>query len=275
MDSEVWKAVPGSAGVEIIVEVSTNHGGDEQIAAEFIRRFADAGATTIKLQSHRVKHLRRDDPQYAWMQQSELSWDAHARLFAVAKECGVQLATTVYHPDEVWPVKQLGIQTLKIGSGEAGDLALAQVVQATGFQRLLIGCGLKQPVNTPYYTSYLPHAFLHCVTRYPCPITAAGDVVYDGDPYTGWSDHCVGLEGCYSAVHGGATILEVHGCLPRIQAREVKPYEKTPEDVAQLRAWVDADPQRFLGRWNYDTPKDREHHNRVWFTPVLPAKEEQ
>lgn len=242
--------------VEIIVEVATNHGGDVRIAEQFIRDFAAAGAETIKLQSQRVSHLHPNDPQYAWMQQSELSWDAHAHLLTVAKSCKVELATTVYHPDEVWPVKQLGFQTLKIGSGEAGDPALSRAVAVASFRRVVIGGGLTPPDQTPY-VGWPARTFLHCVTRYPAPVTAASDVVYDGQPYTGWSDHCVGLEGCYSAVHGGATILEVHGCLPRVQARDVKPYEKTVEGVAALRAWVDADPSRFLGRWTYQATEDR------------------
>ena len=238
-----YSRVEGQAvRVELIAETSTNHGGSVALAREFIWRFAEAGADWIKFQTTRVKHLRPDDPQYAWFQRAELSDDAHFELKAECEKAGVKFLTTVYHPDDVPFVASLGLEAIKIGSGEATDFTLRTAVYHAGFTRVFVGCGL----GTVWYQHHAD--LLRCVTRYPAP-AALASYAY-GREYKGWSDHCVGLDGCQIAICRGASIIEKHVCLPN-QARDLKPYEATAYEFKQLRAFADEDPSRFLGRWQH------------------------
>jgi sialic acid synthase SpsE len=66
----------------------------------------------------------------------------------------------------------------------------------------------------------------------------------------GWSDHCVGIEICQQAIWHGARVIEKHVRLPH-QAREGRAFEATVEDFKALRTFADADPQRFIGRWQH------------------------
>lgn len=238
--------------VELIAEVSSNHGGDLGLAKEFIWRFAEAGADWIKFQTTRVQHLRPDDPQYAWFQRAELSDDAHHELKAECEKAGVQFLTTVYHRDEVPLVRALS-DVVKVGSGEAHELALARAIEDAGFRRVIVGCGVTPAPAAALDATRLTCRvdYLRAVTRYPCP---AGLAHYDYVPYRslhqycGWSDHAAGLEGCQIAIAEGARVIEKHVCLPH-QARPVKPWEATVEEFKALRAFADEDPTRFLGRW--------------------------
>lgn len=234
--------------VELIAEVSSNHGGDLALAKEFIWRFAEAGADWVKFQTTRVKHLSPADPQYAWFQQAEVSDEAHVELKAECQKAGVKFLTTVYNVAEVPMLAALGLEAVKVGSGEAREAALldALVEQTNGL--IIVSDGIV-PRLFRYHELWPRVRTLKCISRYPAP---HGMVPQDFGlrEHDGWSDHCVGLESCHVAILRGASIIEKHVCLPH-QARPVKPYEATVEEFKQLRAFADEDPQRFLGRWQH------------------------
>jgi len=236
--------------VELVAEVATNHGGSLALAQEFIHRYADAGVTWVKFQITRVRHLRPADPQWTWFQQAELPDDAWSTLAETCTRAGVGFLATVYHADDVSLLAALHPAAVKIGSGEAGEVSLARAIVASDIPRVIVGCGLVGPTKSPFLR-HLGRApavhFLRTVSRYPCPSSAAQA---DYSTYYGWSDHCVGLEGCYTAAIAGARLIEKHVYLPN-QARAVQPWEASVADMAHLRRWLNDDPQRFRGRWQY------------------------
>lgn len=251
------------ASIELIAEISTNHGGSLALAKEFIWRFAEAGADWIKFQHTRVKHLRPDDPQYDWFRRAELSLEQFQELKAECELVGAKFLTTVYHYQDVPEVQQLGVDTIKIGSGEAAEEQLAEAVMAS-WHRVFVALGLCR--NNPYESVYAQERwagrseFLGAVTRYPAPIGVAAQVlrghsmtwVTTGSWFgvTGWSDHARGPDECYAAIVNGARIIEKHVQLPH-QARPVRSFEATVDEFKQLRAFADEDPTRFLGRWQH------------------------
>ena len=156
--------------IELIAEVATNHGGCLDLAKEFIWRFAEAGADWVKFQHTRVKHLRPDDPQHAWFQRAEFSCDQFAELKAECERAGTNFLTTVYNPQDVPEVVGLGVEAIKIGSGEAREVDLAFAIVRAGVKRALVGCGLlRQREQAAIAGHSLRIDYLHCVTRYPCP----------------------------------------------------------------------------------------------------------
>ena len=237
--------------VELIAEVSSNHGGHVPLAKEFIKRFAAAGADWVKFQTTRVAHLNPVDPQYTWFMRAELSDDAHAELKACCEAEGTKFLTTVYNAAEVPMLKALGLRAIKIGSGEAGEPLLAKAVRQN-FDRILVSTGLSNPFNgeSPFYGCYGVQ-WLHCVTHYPCPPWLAVPKKGYSRGFRGWSDHCVGLDGCRYALIAGAQIIEKHVQLGG-QARPAKDFEATVDEWTALRQLADeADPKRFLKRWQY------------------------
>lgn len=245
--------------VTLIAEVSSNAGGSLWLADAFIQAFAGAGADYVKFQHTRVRHLRPDDPQYEWFQRAEWSSEQVATLRDICQIMHTRFLTTVYHPADVPELAALNLQAIKIGSGEAHEHALADAVKDGPWSKIYVSTGLTPWSLSPFASlrtggskSMQPFnqrvEFLRCITRYPCPVTAAHGPYQQ--PVVGWSDHCIGLEGCFTAIAEGATVIEVHVQLPN-QARPPKPFEKTVEEFRQLRAYADEDPKRFLGRWQH------------------------
>ena len=239
--------------VELIAEVASNHGGDLQLAKAFIWRCAEAGADWVKFQTTRVQHLRLDDPQYAWFQRAELSEDAHVALKDECAHAGVKFLTTVYHPAEMPFLASLGLEAIKIGSGEARELALARAV--TGFPRVIVSLGVAPTGALTPFRHVRQAVFLRCVSRYPTPPLAAlgamRPYLNNSTPEVGWSDHCVGIEVACAAICAGATLIEKHVQFPD-QARPPQPYEATMDDLKRLRQFADEDPaSQYTGRWQH------------------------
>lgn len=242
--------------VDIIAEVASNHGGSMTLAKEFIWRFAEAGADFVKFQHTRVRHLRPDDPQFAWFQQAELSLDQFAELKTECEKAGTQFLTTIYHPDDLYEVASFGISAIKIGSGEAGDSALADAVTAGSWPRIFVSLGLLDNIVhlSPLARRRVRHEpraeFLGCVTRYPAPIGIAATVCHR-ERIAGWSDHAVGLNECQAALAMGARVIEKHVKLDH-QARAPQPWEASVEEIAALRRFADDDPAaKYRGRWQF------------------------
>lgn len=231
--------------IELIAEVSTNHGGSIGRAVQFIDAFAKAGANTIKFQYTRAHRLAKDDPQKTWFEQAELGDGDFGELadFAAVSKVGFML--TVYHPDDVENVRRL-TDNVKVGSGEAHSEKLATAIQQSNFKRVVVSNGLRPP--HPLY-GQMGAQTLACISRYPHP-SALVPAQFVESFADGWSDHCHGLDGAMIAVHLGARLIEKHVQL-REQARPPQAYEATVEEFIILRQWVDKSPERFLGRWNH------------------------
>jgi len=238
--------------IELIAEVSTNHGGSVKLAKDFIRAYAPV-VDTIKFQFHRVKHLSRLDPQFDWMARSELAYSDYQELQQVCEGEGVGFLLTAYHPEEVPQVRDLGCTRIKVGSGEAGSRPLARAIAEVGLQPI-VSCGLVTPrqASCAFHDEAL---FLGCVTAYPAPMGMAAPILSQW-PYDGWSDHAEGINELKIAVCLGARLLEMHVSLPK-QARPPRSFEKGVADILKLRQFItayQAAPETYLNRWTYGDP---------------------
>jgi N,N'-diacetyllegionaminate synthase len=239
--------------VELIAELATNFGSSIPLGKEFIRKFAEAGVDTVKVQVFNHWHMRPTDPQYEWFLACQLHIFDYRSLKQTCDRLGVGFLATGYHPNDVSLIAGLTDRyRIKIGSGEAHDKTMAAAVRLYGFQKVLVSTGLTAVEESPF--SGLRYwgrnvKFLGCVTRYPAPPGIAYTMMQSGK-YAGWSDHSEGLNECKAAIVGGAKIVEFHVQLPN-QARPARSYEKTVEEVRELRAFADEDPAgRFVGRWS-------------------------
>ena len=236
--------------ITLIAEVASNAGNSLPLAKRFIQDFAAAGADIVKFQLTRVRHLRLTDPQYAWFASAE--WTA-ANVLAIKAECALRnvgCMFTVYNFNDIPEYVSYGIPLLKIGSGEAHreDLAIAIMQNRSAWTDIYVSTGLRA-AHRDYVESPLDHIhLLYAVTRYPAP-PQMFPRTYQGTSKQGWSDHCVGLDACYSAIIRGASCIEKHVQIVG-QARPPSPWEATATDFALLRAYADDNPEtRFIDRW--------------------------
>ena len=238
----------GEEGVTLIAECSTNHGGNLARAQQFAETFAKAGATIVKFQLTRIRHLRFGDPQYAWFAQCELSNAEVRDISQTVRENGAIPMWTVYHTDDIQELVDAGLTYLKIGSGEAHrpDIAMHLHALPDTFKHIYVSTGIFPP--HPIYKLHPEVDFLTCISRYPTPHGLAVSLLATTG-YHGWSDHSVGFNECRAAVIAGATIIEKHVMMPT-QARAHQPWETSASEFAAFRQWTQEDPEaRFVDRW--------------------------
>lgn len=232
-------------GCEIIAELHTSHGGDIALAKEFIKRCAEAGAHWVKFQSYQTKHLRPSDPQEAWLKQAELSDEAHHVLKSACEAAGIKFLTTVFTADRVPFLVSLGLEAIKIGSGESFEVELVRAATRTQIQSVFVSHDIGQMALWDARARYF-----RCISRYPAPLEYARSVVrlVPPDHQVGWSDHCIGLAACEDAIMGGAQYVEKHMTFVDAK-RPAQAWEMTLAELKQLRKFVDDGPERFIGRW--------------------------
>jgi sialic acid synthase SpsE len=188
------------ARVQLIAELSTNHGGDVGLAEAMLVQAAEAGADYVKTQAYSLARLNPNDPQAAWLEQSHLDEQAHARLMKAAAQAGVQYLSTPFDADAWMP-----------NEGEHWFVSQPW------------GCERVRDINGRIKYN------LTAIPLYPTPLECVSRAVL----LDGYSDHCIGLSACEYAIARGAQAIEVHF---KIQGKGRNcVWDKSAEDIKRLR----------------------------------------
>lgn len=234
--------------VFIIAEAGVNHNGDAQRALEMVEVARKAGADAIKFQSfsadklvgmtaQKASYQRRETgegTQYAMLKALEMSHELHAQLFARCAELGIEFMSTPFDEDAADFLVTLGMQRLKIPSGElinhpflrflssknvplilsTGMASMDEIVDAVDVIRTSRQAyGFEQPLETIL-------TILHCTSNYPAAcadvnLRAMASIRERTGLSVGYSDHTLGLAVSTAAVALGATTIEKHFTLDR------------------------------------------------------------
>jgi N,N'-diacetyllegionaminate synthase len=226
----------------IIAEAGVNHCGDLAMARRLIDAAARAGADLVKFQTFSADCLVTGDAakaeyqshvtdagesQHAMLRRLELTRQMHVELMSHCRCRGIGFFSTPFDERSVDLLVELGLDRLKVPSGEITNLPLLRhvgacrlpVILSTGMARLdeiedaldaLAQAGMPRGGVT----------VLHCSTAYP---TQMADVNLRAmltirDAFgvaVGYSDHTPGIEVAVAAVALGATVIEKHFTLDR------------------------------------------------------------
>src|SRR5687768_11729747 len=96
---------------QLIAELSTNHGGDVDLACDMVRQAAEAGADYAKIQSYSLGKLNPADPQKDWLTQAHLDEAAHVRIIQACKDAGIRFLSTPFDADSLAMLRRLGLTT--------------------------------------------------------------------------------------------------------------------------------------------------------------------
>jgi N-acetylneuraminate synthase/N,N'-diacetyllegionaminate synthase len=232
--------IGGGAPAFVIAEAGVNHNGDLELARRLIDAAAAAGADAVKFQTFRTDALVSAaapkaryqlettggaESQRGMLTRLELSAEAHAGLREHATRRGLVFFSTPFDEDSADLLDRLGVEVLKVPSGEVTNLPLVRHVAAKG-RPVLLSTGMSTldevaaAVETIRAAGDPPLAILHCVSAYPAPAEDTNLRAMDtlrarfGCP-VGLSDHSLGLEIALAAVARGAAALEKHLTLDR------------------------------------------------------------
>ncbi len=259
--------------VKIIAEAGVNHNGSLEIAKQLIDSAADSGADFVKFQTFRAEalvtrsakkaeyQLRQpygDDNQLEMLKSYEIDQAGHVDLIQHCQVRGIKFLSSPFDLQSIDLLVDLGIQIIKIPSGEITNkpylIHVARqgkpVVLSTGLSsldevseavRILVTNGLAEEGIT----------LLHCNTQYPTPIdevnlramvsmkSALGVAI-------GLSDHTEGITTPIAAVALGACVIEKHLTLDKALVGPDHAASLTPDKFREMVSSI-RDVERAMG----------------------------
>jgi N,N'-diacetyllegionaminate synthase len=228
--------------VFVIAEAGVNHNGSVEMALQLVDAAAAAGADAIKFQSFRAHLLAvADAPRAAYQREAsgtaggqlemlralELSADEHRRIAAHCRRRGIEFLSSPFDDESIALLATLGLERLKVPSGELVDVPYLRRVAALGLP-LIVSTGMATLSEVGAALAVLEAAgcprervtVLHCSTEYPTPPADVNlrAMVTMRDALgvaVGYSDHTEGIAVAVAAAALGAGVIEKHLTLDR------------------------------------------------------------
>jgi N,N'-diacetyllegionaminate synthase len=257
----------GDGGALVVVaEIGLNHGGDPARALELVDAAASGGASAVKLQTLRGDRLV--DPSapapahvhvaslQAFFASFELDEGAHRALAQRARRHGLGFLSTPFDEDAVDMLVRVGVDALKIASGDITHHRLIAAAARTGLP-LIMSTGMSElPDIDAAVACARGHgnarlALLHCVSAYPTPddqqeLGAISALAQRYGVPVGLSDHSSYPHAAAIATALGASIYERHLIRSADDDAIDAPVSSTPDDLRRVVAEA-AGVRRALG----------------------------
>ena len=229
--------------VIIIAEAGVNHNGDIELAKKLIDVAVEAGVDYVKFQTFKSESLvskfakkasyqienTKDavESQLQMLKKLELSNSQHFELVQYCNNKNISFFSTAFDLESLSFLKELGLNIVKIPSGEITNLPYLRKAAAL-FKEVIISTGMSSMVEIEEALDVFLQAgikknditILHCNTEYPTPMS---DVNLNAmlaiqkmlGVKVGYSDHTMGIEVPIAAVAMGGTMIEKHFTLDR------------------------------------------------------------
>lgn len=220
----------------IIAEAGINHGGNIDTAHALIDAAKDAGADAVKFQVFDAKKLEPPGERRNMLKGLQLSRDQIRTLKVHADTVGIEFTATPFDIDSLHFLVELGVQRIKIASGDIGNVPLltaaaqttVPVVLSTGMattdeiRNAVDHFGVRERIEQGRGLNIV---LLQCTSSYPCPPKQVNlnamlglQRLFGGYVgYVGLSDHTEGIAVPIAAATLGATVVEKHLTLDRNQ----------------------------------------------------------
>lgn len=254
-----------SQHVIIIAEAGVNHNGIIEKAFRLVDAASEAGADYIKFQTFKAEkmvsgsakkadyqiHNKKNsaETQLQMLKKLELSLEQHEQLIAYCQEKHIHFFSTAFDLDSLEYLHKIGLQMVKIPSGEINNLPYLRKA-ASLFRKVILSTGMSTVAEIKDAVVVFTNAgiskenitILHCNTEYP---TSMEDVnlramLHIQDVFgtkVGYSDHTLGIEVPIAAVALGASVIEKHFTLDKHMEG---PDHKASLESHELKAMVSA-----------------------------------
>lgn len=242
------------APVFVIAEIGLNHSGSPARALEMVDAAAWAGASAIKLQTLAAHELVAEScPAPAHVDSSslrdffaafELDADAHRAVVRRAREHGLAVMATPFSERLVDLLVEIGVDALKIASGDLTYDGLIRRAARTG-RPLVVSTGMSSLLEAGRAAEVAGAAgaedlaVLHCVSAYPTPVEsqnlrAIATLEQALGLPVGLSDHSQGTAAAIAAVALGAVLYERHLVLENDTEAIDGAVSSTPSELKAL-----------------------------------------
>lgn len=245
----------------IIAEAGVNHNGSLELARQMVDVAAEAGVDFIKFQTfigekvisryapkaeYQIKQTGQKESQLEMVKKLELSEKDHVELVRYCHQKGVKFLSTPFDLDSIDLLVRLGLDTLKIPSGEITNLPYLRKIGALN-KELIMSTGMATLGEVEKALEILvisgterdKISLLHCTTEYPAPVDevnlrAIQTLQHAFQLPVGFSDHTLGIDIAIAAVAIGACIIEKHFTLDKNMEGPDHQASLEPTELKQL-----------------------------------------
>lgn len=240
--------------VLIIAEAGINHNGIIENAYKLIDAAVEARVDCVKFQTFKSENLvskkarkatyqientgNEGESQLDMLKRLELTAQNHNDLMSYCQSKNIAFFSTAFDLDSLQYLKDIGLDMVKIPSGEITNYPYLQLA-AKLFSKVILSTGMATMVEIHDAVNvFLQNGIakenitiLHCNTEYPTPmqdvnLKAMLQIAKEFDVQYGYSDHTLGIEVPTAAVALGATVIEKHFTLDKTM--------EGPDHVASL-----------------------------------------
>lgn len=248
--------------VIIIAEAGVNHNGSVENAFRMIDFAAEAGVDYIKFQTFKAENLvsasakkaeyqlkntkEADESQLKMLKKLELSEEQHSLLINYCKKKNIHFFSTAFDLDSLDYLKSIGLDLVKIPSGEITNLPYLRKA-ALLFDKVILSTGMSTLQEVRDALNVFLAAgidkeniiILHCNTEYPTPmedvnLKAMLHIQRELGCGVGYSDHTLGIEVPIAAVSLGAKVIEKHFTLSRTMEGPDHKASLEPDELKEM-----------------------------------------
>src|SRR3989344_3170146 len=240
-----------------IAEAGVNHNGSIDIAKRLIDVATKAKADAVKFQTFnpdkliiksapKARYQQRTTGKgtfYAMLKKLQLDSSAHEELFKYAKKKGIMFISTPFDEDSADMLCNLGVNAIKIDSGNLNNIFLVEHV-AKKKKPIILSTGMSTlgeieeslDIIKKYNDKVI---LLHCTSNYPprfedVHLNAIKTLRTAFDIPVGYSDHTPGIVTSIAAVSLGAVVVEKHFTLDRSSSGPDHLASVEPEELELL-----------------------------------------
>jgi len=245
--------------VMIIAEAGVNHNGSIAIAKELIDKAKEAGADIVKFQTFKAEKLvsknaekaayqkettGASESQFDMIKRLELNLEMHKELIEYCIEKEINFLSTPFDEESARLLVRLGIDIIKIPSGEITNLPYLRVIGGL-HKKVILSTGMSTMEEVQCAVQILTESgapeviVLHCNTEYPTPmqdvnLVAMNTIKQVLNVDVGYSDHTLGIEVPIAAVALGARIIEKHFTLDKKMEGPDHRASLEPHELAEM-----------------------------------------
>lgn len=171
----------------IIAEAGSNHNGSIDRALQLIDVAKSSNASSIKFQfiyaeGLYLKTFNRSDNKisevYKVRKSEEFTKSEWLEIWNYAYSLSIDISASVFCRKGARLLKELGTSYVKISSSDLTNIPLIKYV-CTLFDEVIISTGMSSFDEILFTVNYIKSNFnvklklMHCVSRYPCPLTSS------------------------------------------------------------------------------------------------------
>lgn len=253
----------------IIAEAGVNHNANPELARRMVVAAKEAGADYVKFQTaipelvissvapkaeYQKAATGEEESQLEMCRKLHFPLEFYAELKDFCRNVGIGFLSTPFDIPSLHYLIELGVDFIKVPSGEITNLPFLREVARAGIPTIL-STGMSTLEEVGRAIDALEGAFtdgkginhdeitvLQCNTQYPTPysdvnLLAMGAMGKRFGLKYGYSDHTPGIEVPIAAVALGASVIEKHFTMSRALPG---PDHKASLEPAELKAMVEA-----------------------------------